>query len=276
MTTHVARALAIAVYRPGAAAAGDAALAHLAGPDGVAARALLATMHGPDGAAFVTRVRRELAAARPAYWRTIHPTWLDELLAGESTAVRAAVLGDGDAPHERHLARAFLGSLWPMPDPSTVSARGIEALVAIDPEVLARAIVLLGRRQLAHAISGLSRREVAEAAMRLSWGKQLAAEVAAVASLGPFAEARLGRRTSASARVKDLRMTETMAPARAGLRALAPAARRAPHVIEPIVQRLSRPVGLLARVELRVSDPPDGVDDLEIAQAIARASVGTA
>ncbi|HUQ07523.1 MAG TPA: hypothetical protein VM261_33750 [Kofleriaceae bacterium] len=270
MSSHVARALAIAAYRPGDAAAGDAALARIAGLDGVAARAMLAAMHVDE--ALVARVRRELAAPRPANWLGVHRTWLDELLTGEGPAVRAAVLGAGDGRVERHLARAFLGSLTPMPDPAA-PARGVHALVVLDPEVLARAIMLLGRRQLAYALVGAARRELADLAMRLPWGKELVAEVAAIASLGDVAEKRLGRRTSAAARIHDLRMNETTGPARAGLRALAPRVVRVPDLALQLAQRLARPVGMLARVELRGAHPPDGVDDVELGQAIARASV---
>jgi hypothetical protein len=273
VSSHVARALAVAAFRPGAPAAGDAALARIAGPDGAAARALLAAMHASDeGDALVTRTRRELAAPRPAHWQAVHRSWLDELLAGEGAAARAAVLGAGDGRVERHLARAFLGGLTPMPDPAA-PARGVHALVALDPEVLARTIVLLGRRQLAHALIGSSRRELADLAMRLPWGKELVADVAAIASLGDLADRRLGRRTSAAARIAGLRMNESMGPARAGLRALAPRVARVPDLVEQLVQRVARPVGMLARVELRGAHPPDGVDDVEIGQAIARASV---
>jgi hypothetical protein len=171
--THVARALAIAAFRAGDAAAADAALARIASPEIAAARALLAAMFGAGGAALITDVRRELAAPRPAHWRTVHATWLDELLAGEGAAVRAAVLGDGDTPHQRYLARAFLGGLHPMPDPSTLPAHGVASLVALEPRRLAQAIVILGRRQLAHALGASSRREAAELALRLTWGKEL-------------------------------------------------------------------------------------------------------
>jgi len=273
VATHVARALAIAAYRPGEAAVGDAALACIAGHDGRAARAVLASMHGPDGAALASRVRRELAAPRPAHWRSVHPTWIDERLAGEGAAVRAAVTGDGDAPHERHLARAFLGGLWPMPDPTAPPARGVAALVALDPDVLARTIVLVGRRQVAHALTGMPRHDLAALAMRLTWGKQLIADVTALPSLGPLAERRLGRQSSAAARMRDVRVNEAMGPARVGLRALAPAVARVPQLAEQIAQRVSRPVGLLARIDLAFVEPADGVDDVELAQAIARASV---
>lgn len=273
MTTHVARALAIAVYRHGDAAAGDAALARITSPDGAAARAMLAAMHGPDGAALVTRIRRELAATRPASWRTVHSTWIDEALDGEGAAVRAAVLGDGESPHERHLARAFLGNLWPMPDPASIPSKGVASLVGLDPERLARTIVLLGRRQLAYALVGTPRDELGALASRLSWGKDLFAEVTALAQTRAAAEPHLGRQTSALARMRGVHVADSRGPARIGMRALAPPVARVPQLADQLAQRLSRPLGLLAREDLRFVDPPDGVSDAEIAQAIARASV---
>lgn len=270
--SHVARALAVAAYRPGEAARGDAVLARIAGPDAVAARTLLAAMHGPDGAALVHRVRSELAAPRPAHWRRAHVSWLDERFAGEGAAVRAAAC-EGDTPPARYLARAFLGGLVPMPDPAA-PARGVLALVALDPDVLARTFVLLGRRQFAYALTGGPRQELAELATRLAWGKELVAEIAAIGRLGEQADRRLGRRTSAALRITGLRITAAMDPARAGMRALAPAVARVPDLVEQLAQRLARPVGALARIELRHVLLVDGPDDTEVSQAIARASVG--
>ena len=273
-TSYVARALAIAAHDAG----GDAALARIAGPDGAAARALLAAMQGgAEAAALVARVRAELAAPRPANWHTVHATWREELFAGEGAAVRAGACGApgaaGDARHERYLARAFLGGLVPMPDPAA-PARGLVALVALDPDVLARTFVLLGRRQFAHALTGGPRQALADLATRLAWGKELVTEIAAIGKLRDQAERRLGRRTSAAIRITGLRATAAMDPARAGMRALAPAIARVPDLAEQIAQRLARPVGALARIELRNVLPPDGVDDIELEQAVARASVG--
>lgn len=59
-----------------------------------------------------------------------------------------------------------------------------------------------------------------------------------------------------------------------GMRALAPAVAREPDLVEQLAQRLARPVGALARIELRHVLLVDGPDDIEVAQAIARASVG--
>lgn len=276
MSPHVVRALAIAAYRAGDSAGGDAALARIAGAESAAARAMLAAMHGLDGTGLVTRVRRELSAARPAHWRTIHATWLDELLGGEGPAVRAAVLSDDDTRHARHLARAFLGSLWPMPDPATVGGKGVTSLLGLDPERLARTIIILGRRQLAHALTGTPRDELGALALRLPWGKELVADVAVLANAREQAELHLGRQTSAMARMRDIHVASSMGPARIGLRALAPSVARIPQLADQLVQRLSRPFGLLAKVDLRFLDPSDGVDDVEIAAAIARASVGAA
>jgi hypothetical protein len=273
VTTHLARALAIAVYRPGDAAGGDAALARIAGSDGARARAVLAELHAADGAGLVARIRRELAETRPAHWQSVHATWLDELVAGESAAARAAVLGDGESPHERHLARAFLGGVWPMPDPTTIPPNGVASLLGLEPERLARTIVLLGRRQLAYALVGTPREELTALASRISWGKELFAEVTALGQTRAAADAHLGRQTSALARLRDIHVADARGPARIGMRALAPSVARVPDLAEQLVQRLSRPLALLARVDLRMVDPPDGVSDAEIAQAIARASV---
>ncbi len=269
--SHVARALALAAFRPGGA--GDAALAQVGGRDGIAARALLVALTAPGGAALGERLRAELAAARPAGWRAVHASWLDAALDGELAAVRAAVTGDGGAPHERFLARAYLGDLVPMPDPVAPGSAAV-ALVALDPALLARALSLLGRRLLAHALGAGSPRVVAELAARLPWGKELVVDLAALSALGDAAEARLGRRKSALARTAGLSWSEPLALPRAGLRAIAPVVDRVPDLARQLAQRLPRPAGVVALAELRAFvEPADGAGEAEIARAIARATV---
>src|SRR5205085_9948522 len=112
-----------------------------------------------------------------------------------------------------------------------------------------------------------------QVAGRLSWGREMITEITAVSSLGDAAERRLGRQKSALARTDGIDWRASMGPFRVGLRALAPSVRRVPELAEQIAQRLSRAAGLLARVDLTVTEPTDGVDDVEIARAIARASV---
>ncbi|MCL4222943.1 MAG: hypothetical protein KJZ91_00555 [Myxococcales bacterium] len=268
--SHRARALALAAHHAGAS--GDAALARIGGDDGAAARAWLALLRGPTGAALLAATRAELAAPRPARWRDIHPSWIDAALAPERPAVRAAATGPLDTPLARYCARAFLGGLVPMPPPSPPSA-GAPGLLALDAAHLVAALAVLGRRQLVHALGDGGARALGGLVASVPWGAELLAERAAVAALAG-ADAHLGSRKSALARTAGLRWTEPLAPTRAGLRAIAPAVARHPDLDAQLAQRLTRPVGVVARVELAAFvEPGDGASVHEIAAAIGRATV---
>lgn len=246
VASHVARAMALAAVRLGAS---DAALAHLGGRDGAAARALVA-----GGAFDVAAVRAELAAPRPAGWREIHASWL-----GGSHETR-----DGEESVSRYRARIAFGELVPMrPGP----------LVSLEPGALVRALAILGRRQLAHALGGSASRSIAELAARLSWGRELLAEVASIRGLGIQADARLGGHAAARARIAGLTWTDPLAVVRAGARAIAAHVDGKPDLAAQLAQRLPRPVGTIVLDDLRTHAAAGGAGEPEIAAAVARVTV---
>ncbi len=271
--TTIARALALAAHRLDA----DAALARVDSVHAPAARALASGWRAAPGAAVtvaaVGAATAELTRARPRGWRRVHPSWVEHALAGEGAAVRAAVLGDGERPVDRFLARWFLGGLVPM----DAAGAGAAALVALEPAALTQALVVLGRRQLAHAIAGSPPREIAGLAARLPWGILLITEVATVSRLGDAAAAALGSRRSAVARTTGLTWTDPLALPVVGLRAIASRCAGHGELPRQLAQRLPRPIGQVAALELTgpfASAPADGVTDAEIDAAIARGTVG--
>lgn len=262
-------ALALAAHRLGS----DAALARLRGPGAGEAMALLHRLRTASGA--VTTAVTELRQTRPRGWHRVHPSWIDAALGKESGAVRHAVVAGGERPHERTLARWFLGGLVSMRESNGTA---LERLLGLEASVLTQVLATLGRRQLAHAVLGASPPEVAIMAARMPQGRELIVEVGAVARLGERADARLGRRRSAVARTAGVAWTEPLALVRVGMRGLAPRCVDHGDLALEIAQRLPRPIGQVAALELRgpfAIEPDDGVSEVEIAAAIARGTVGS-
>lgn len=263
---QVARALAVAAWRRGA----DDGLAAIAGPDAARARALVARWRaaGAAGARAAAATAAALAAPRPAGWRAIDPSWIEAALAGERAAVRAAVRDD-DGPVGRWCARWLLGGFAPMPTGPIAAAPGPRDLARLPAPALAQALAWLGRRQLVHALGAGGERALAPLAAAPPWGRELTAEIAAVAALGDDASGRLGPRRVVLARASGLPRGEALAPVRLGARAIAATVAAHADLAAQLAQRLPRAVGLALAAEL-AGDHGPAIAAVELTAAVRR------
>src|SRR5690606_32208031 len=97
----------------------------------------------------------QLRAPRPAGLAEVHPTWIEEALAGEDPRVRAIVAGGDAAPEVRAWAeRRVFGALRPMPLTGGDKMSAPADLARARGDWLTLRLERVGVRQLAHATSG--------------------------------------------------------------------------------------------------------------------------